>query len=69
VALDPDTQVQHALRHFFQAFDRTGSATATIKAFRQQGLRFLRRVTCGPCKGDMPSCFFHKKERQPGEMP
>lgn len=53
VALDPDTQVQHALRHFFHTFDRTGSATATVKAFREQGLRFPRRVTCGPRKGDM----------------
>ena len=34
VGLDPDRQVQETLRAFFQTFRRTGSATATVKAFR-----------------------------------
>src|SRR5438552_5009662 len=36
--LDVDKQVQESLRCFFETFHRTGSATATVKAFRKQGL-------------------------------
>lgn len=36
VGLDPDQQVQHSLRHFFATFARTGSAWATVRAFRQE---------------------------------
>jgi DNA invertase Pin-like site-specific DNA recombinase len=53
VVLHPDKQVQHTIRHLFQTFRRTGSATATVKVFRQQGLKFPRRVTHGPHKGDV----------------
>ena len=35
--LNPDQQVQESLRFLFDSFHRTGSATATIKAFHQQG--------------------------------
>src|SRR4030095_10470982 len=42
--LDPDQQVQDSLRLLFATFRRTGSAMATVKAFRQQGLRFPRRL-------------------------
>src|SRR5262249_1627808 len=51
--LDPDKQVQESIRFFFSTFDRVGSATATIKAFRQQGLLFPRRLKKGPHKGDL----------------
>jgi DNA invertase Pin-like site-specific DNA recombinase len=51
--LDPDKQVQESLRAFFDTFVRTGSATATVKAFRQQGLLFPRRLKKGPHKGDL----------------
>ncbi len=53
VALDPDSQVQQTLRSFFETVRRTGSATATVKAFRQQGLRFPHRVDHGPNKGNI----------------
>ncbi|MCO5172378.1 MAG: recombinase family protein [Planctomycetes bacterium] len=43
VVLDPDKQVQQALRVLFRTFKRTGSATATVKAFREQSLEFPRR--------------------------
>ena len=33
VVLDPDTGVQHALRHLFETFARTGSARAVVQAF------------------------------------
>lgn len=51
--LDPDRQVQAALRLLFDTFRRTGSATATVKAFQRQGLLFPRRVHTGPHRGDL----------------
>lgn len=53
VVLDPDQQVQQSLRVFFETFRRTGSAMATVKAFRAQHLRFPRRVNHGPNKGEL----------------
>lgn len=53
VVLDPDQQVQASLRLFFETFRRTGSAMATVKAFRAQGLLFPRRVRCGPDRGEL----------------
>jgi DNA invertase Pin-like site-specific DNA recombinase len=47
VILDPDQQVQQAIRALFASFERTGSATATVKFFRQQGLLFPRRLRRG----------------------
>jgi len=52
VLLDPDQQVQETIRAFFQAFRRTGSATATVKAFRDQQLLFPRHVRHGAHKGE-----------------
>jgi DNA invertase Pin-like site-specific DNA recombinase len=52
VGLDPDRQVQDTLRVFFQTFRRTGSATATVKAFRDQQLPFPRRARSGPHHGE-----------------
>jgi hypothetical protein len=51
--MDPDGQVQASLRFFFETFRRTGSATATVKAFRSQGVLFPRRLKKGPHKGDL----------------
>ena len=47
VVLDPDQQVQQALRHFFDTFRRTGSACSTVKAFRGEGLKFPHRHQAG----------------------
>jgi hypothetical protein len=52
VGLDPDLQVQETLRAFFQTFRRTGSATATVKAFRDQQLPFPRRARAGAHQGE-----------------
>ena len=52
VILDPDRQVQETIRTFFRTFRRTGSATATVKSFRSEGLRFPRRARSGPAKGE-----------------
>lgn len=53
VVLDPDQAVQQAVRQFFETFGRTGSATATVRAFRDQGLLFPRRAQSGPHKGEL----------------
>lgn len=53
VALDPDRQMQETIGTFFRTFRRTGSATATVKAFRSQGLKFPRHARCGPARGDL----------------
>ena len=51
--LDPDTEVQAAMRLVFETFDRTGSAMQTAKLFREQGLRFPRRIRKGLNKGEL----------------
>ncbi len=53
LGLDPDRQVQAALRLVFATFRRTGSATAVVKTFRRQGLLFPRRVHTGPRQGEL----------------
>jgi DNA invertase Pin-like site-specific DNA recombinase len=53
VVLDPDREVQGSIRLFFETFQRTGSATATVKAFREQGLSFPHRVHGGMNKHDL----------------
>ena len=53
VRLDPDRQVQESLRVFFETFQRTGSASGTVKAFREQGLLFPHRVHGGLNKGEI----------------
>jgi len=53
VILDPDRQVQETIGTFFRTFRGTGSATATVKAFRSQGLKFPRHARSGPAKGDV----------------
>ena len=47
VVLDPDKQVQDSVRLLFHTFARTGSASATVKYFRKQGLLFPTRVARG----------------------
>jgi DNA invertase Pin-like site-specific DNA recombinase len=51
--LDPDTEVQAAMRLVFQTFERTGSAMQTAKLFREQGLRFPRRIRAGIGKDEL----------------
>src|SRR6266404_1156508 len=53
LVLDPDQQIQQALRMLFEVFRRTGSALATVRNFRQQGLLFPRRIHCGPNRGEI----------------
>ena len=53
VVLDPDQQVQQAIRCLFATFRRTGSALATVRAFHSQGLKFPSRIRTGPHKGEV----------------
>src|SRR6201998_2174522 len=53
IGLDPDAQVQNAIRLVFETFERTGSAVQTVRFFREQGLMFPRRLRTGPNKGDL----------------
>ena len=53
VVLDPDLQVQAVVRTFFETFRRTGSASSTVRSFREQGLLFPRRLNDGPHKGEL----------------
>jgi DNA invertase Pin-like site-specific DNA recombinase len=53
VQLDPDRQVQQALHHFFATFRRTGSACASVRALRQEGVLFPRRLRGGPRRGEL----------------
>lgn len=47
VILDPDKQVQQSLHVFFATFERTGSAWATVQAFRRESLKFPKRGQAG----------------------
>ncbi len=53
VILNPDAQIQQAVRLLFATFKRTGSAWATVRYFRDQGLLFPRRVRTGPHAGEI----------------
>lgn len=53
VVLDPDRQVRQSIDHLFETFTRTGSASATVKHFREQGLCYPRRPRSGAHKGEL----------------
>ena len=53
VRLDPDQQVQQALRLLFETFRRTGAAHATMMHFQREGLLFPRRLHTGAQKGEL----------------
>jgi DNA invertase Pin-like site-specific DNA recombinase len=48
--LDPDAQVQGAVRLLFETFRRTGSAGRVVRHFAQAGLGWPRRLATGPRK-------------------
>lgn len=53
LVLDPDRQVRQSIEYLFETFERVGSASATVRHFRVQGLRFPRRPHRGPHKGEL----------------
>lgn len=53
VILDPDAQVQAAVRLLFATFRRTGSCLAVTKEFHAQQVAFPRRIRAGARKGEL----------------
>jgi DNA invertase Pin-like site-specific DNA recombinase len=53
VVVDPDQQIQRTIRLLFDTFQRTGSAMATVREFRNTGVVFPRRIHSGPARGDV----------------
>lgn len=53
VVLDPDQQIQQAVHLLFDTFRQIGSATAVVRRFRREGVRFPRRIRRGIGKGDV----------------
>ena len=53
VQFDPDEQVQAAVRLVFDTFERTGTARATLKHFREHKLQFPRRLKAGSHQGEL----------------
>ena len=53
VILDPDAQVQAAVRLFFETFKRAGSCLAVVKEFNEKDLLFPRRLRSGAHKGEL----------------
>ena len=53
IALDPDQEVQGAVRTVFELFEREGSAYAVVQSFNELGLRFPRRSYGGAWDGEL----------------
>lgn len=53
VVLDPDQQVRDALSLFFKTYRRLGTSYKTVQYFREQDLKFPKRIQCGPTRGDL----------------
>ena len=53
VELDPDQEVQGAIRTIFTQFARLGTAKAVLAFFRDHGLRLPRRMHGGPRHGEL----------------
>jgi DNA invertase Pin-like site-specific DNA recombinase len=44
VVLDPDAQIRQTIAHFFETFSRVGSASQTVRVFRNEGVVFPSRL-------------------------
>jgi DNA invertase Pin-like site-specific DNA recombinase len=53
IVLDPDQEVQGAVRMVFDLFEREGSAFAVVQRFQELGLRFPRRSYGGAWDGKL----------------
>ena len=53
VALDPDRQIQQTVRMIFDTFRDVRSATAVVRRFVRESIRFPRRIRRGVGKGDV----------------
>jgi len=57
IILDPDAQIQQAIRTLFEVFRWTGSACSTMRAFHQKGMLFPHRVNLGPTEANSDGCL------------
>jgi DNA invertase Pin-like site-specific DNA recombinase len=53
VVLDPDQQVQRAVRLLFETFRQTGSAMRVVHHFKTEGLLWPRRISSGVRAGEL----------------
>ncbi|MDA2924876.1 recombinase family protein [Acidobacteria bacterium AH-259-L09] len=53
MVLDPDEQVQAAVRLLFETFHRTGSAEQVVRHFHREGILWPRRLSHGVRKGEL----------------
>ncbi|MDP9012570.1 MAG: recombinase family protein [Pseudomonadota bacterium] len=53
VVLDPDRQIEHTVRLLFSTFREVSSASATVRRFAREGLKFPHRVQSGSAKGEV----------------
>ena len=53
IILDPNVEVQSAIRMMFETFERTASAMKTARFLHEQGLQFPSRLQSGPNKGEL----------------
>ena len=53
IVLDPDKQVQEAIKLVFETFHRTGSSMSVLKHFRKEGVLFPRRSRAKANKGEI----------------
>jgi DNA invertase Pin-like site-specific DNA recombinase len=53
IVLDPDREVQGAVRTVFELFEREGTAYSVVKRFQELGLRFPRRAYGGAWNGKL----------------
>lgn len=51
--IDPDQQIQQAVRLLFDTFRQVGSAHGTVRLFRERNLKFPTRLQRGPRKGEV----------------
>ncbi len=53
IILDPNVEVQSAIRMMFETFERTASAMKTARFLHEHGLQFPSRLQSGPSKGEL----------------
>ncbi len=53
IIIDTDKQVQEAIKLLFNVFKQVGSAFGTVKYFKNNNLKFPRRIKSGINKGDL----------------
>src|SRR5258707_54899 len=53
IVLDPDQEVQGAVRTVFELFEREGTAYGVVQRFQELGLRFPRRSYGGAWDGEL----------------